>query len=94
MQPSDEEREFIPQHLNGVQRVTNLNGERCRSPSVNRSSATSVTSAKNCAKCIKALWTTACCPESGEVRGVMAQMEALLELLEGKGSRKAKEVKS
>ena len=33
-------------------------------------------------------------PESGEVRGVMAQMEALLELLEGKGSRKAKEVKS
>ncbi len=29
-------------------------------------------------------------PESGEVRGVMAQMEALLELLEGKGSRKAK----
>ena len=33
-------------------------------------------------------------PESGEVRGVMAQMEALLELLEGKSSRKAKEVKS
>ena len=30
-------------------------------------------------------------PEAGEVRGVMAQMEALLELLEGKGSRKAKE---
>jgi len=29
-------------------------------------------------------------PEAGEVRGVMAQMEALLELLEGKGSRKAK----
>ena len=29
-------------------------------------------------------------PESGEVRGVMAQMEALLELLEGKSSRKAK----
>jgi len=27
-------------------------------------------------------------PEAGEVRGVMAQMEALLELLEGKGSRK------
>ena len=29
-------------------------------------------------------------PEAGEVRGVMAQMEALLELLEGKGSRKSK----
>ena len=29
-------------------------------------------------------------PESGEVRGVMAQMEALLELLEGKSGRKAK----
>ena len=29
-------------------------------------------------------------PEAGEVRGVMAQMEALLELLEGKSSRKAK----
>ena len=28
-------------------------------------------------------------PESGEVRGVMAQMEALLELLEGKSGRKA-----
>ena len=28
--------------------------------------------------------------EAGEVRGVMAQMEALLELLEGKSSRKAK----
>jgi hypothetical protein len=27
-------------------------------------------------------------PEAGEVRGVMAQMEALLELLEGKTSRK------
>ena len=27
-------------------------------------------------------------PEAGEVRGVMAQMEALLELLEGKSSRK------
>jgi hypothetical protein len=27
-------------------------------------------------------------PEAGEVRGVMAQMEALLELLEGKGARK------
>jgi len=27
-------------------------------------------------------------PEAGEVRGVMAQMEALLELLEGKASRK------
>jgi len=27
-------------------------------------------------------------PEAGEVRGVMAQMEALLELLEGKVSRK------
>ena len=31
-------------------------------------------------------------PEAGEVRGVMAQMEALLELLEGKTPRKAKEV--
>ena len=30
-------------------------------------------------------------PEAGEVRGVMAQMEALLELLEGKGSRKSKD---
>ena len=30
-------------------------------------------------------------PEAGEVRGVMAQMEALLELLEGKGSRKNKD---
>ena len=29
-------------------------------------------------------------PEAGEIRGVMAQMEALLELLEGKGVRKAK----
>ena len=28
--------------------------------------------------------------KAGEVRGVMAQMEALLELLEGKSSRKAK----
>jgi len=27
-------------------------------------------------------------PEAGEVRGVMAQMEALLELLEGKSTRK------
>jgi hypothetical protein len=27
-------------------------------------------------------------PEAGEVRGVMAQMEALMELLEGKTSRK------
>ena len=33
-------------------------------------------------------------PEAGEVRGVMAQMEALLELLEGKTSRKAKEADS
>ena len=33
-------------------------------------------------------------PEAGEVRGVMAQMEALLELLEGKTSRKPKEVDS
>ena len=31
-------------------------------------------------------------PEPGEVRGVMAQMEALLELLEGKASRKKAEV--
>ena len=29
-------------------------------------------------------------PESGEIRGVMAQMEALLELLEGKSPKKAK----
>ena len=29
-------------------------------------------------------------PESGVVRGAMAQMKALLELLEGKSSRKAK----
>ncbi len=29
-------------------------------------------------------------PEAGEIRGVMAQMEALLELLEGKTARKAK----
>ncbi len=29
-------------------------------------------------------------PEAGELRGVMAQMEALLELLEGKTSKKAK----
>ncbi len=29
-------------------------------------------------------------PEAGEIRGVMAQMEALLELLEGKTSRKPK----
>ena len=29
-------------------------------------------------------------PEPGEVRGVMAQMEALLELLEGKAPRKPK----
>ncbi len=29
-------------------------------------------------------------PEAGEVRGVMAQMEALLELLEGKAARKSK----
>ena len=28
-------------------------------------------------------------PEAGEIRGVMAQMEALLELLEGKSPRKA-----
>ena len=32
-------------------------------------------------------------PEAGEVRGVMAQMEALLELLEGKSSRKKAEAK-
>ena len=29
-------------------------------------------------------------PEAGEIRGVMAQLEALLELLEGKGKPKAK----
>ncbi len=29
-------------------------------------------------------------PEGGEVRGVMAQMEALLELLEGKTAKKTK----
>ena len=29
-------------------------------------------------------------PEAGELRGVMAQMEALSELLEGKTSKKAK----
>ncbi len=29
-------------------------------------------------------------PEPGEIRGVMAQMEALLELLEGKTKNKAK----
>ncbi len=29
-------------------------------------------------------------PEPGEIRGVMAQMEALLELLEGKGKSKVK----
>ncbi len=29
-------------------------------------------------------------PEPGEIRGVMAQMEALLELLEGKAKAKAK----
>ena len=29
-------------------------------------------------------------PESGEIRGIMAQMEALLELLEGKSMQKAK----
>tara|TARA_Y100001968_G_C19444568_1_gene764545 strand:- start:3095 stop:3292 length:198 start_codon:yes stop_codon:yes gene_type:complete len=29
-------------------------------------------------------------PEGGEIRGVMAQMEALLELLEGKSKTKAK----
>ncbi len=29
-------------------------------------------------------------PEPGEIRGVMAQMEALLELLEGKTKTKAK----
>ena len=29
-------------------------------------------------------------PEAGEVRGVMAQMEALLELLEGKAKAKPK----
>ena len=29
-------------------------------------------------------------PEGGEVRGVMAQMEALLELLEGKSKQKSK----
>ena len=29
-------------------------------------------------------------PEAGEIRGVMAQMEALLELLEGKTKAKAK----
>ncbi len=29
-------------------------------------------------------------PEGGEIRGVMAQMEALLELLEGKSKPKAK----
>ncbi|WP_320675260.1 hypothetical protein [Prochlorococcus sp. MIT 1341] len=28
-------------------------------------------------------------PEAGEIRGVMAQMEALLELLEGKLAKKA-----
>ncbi len=28
-------------------------------------------------------------PEAGEIRGVMAQMEALLELLEGKSAKKA-----
>ena len=31
-------------------------------------------------------------PEAGEIRGVMAQMEALLELLEGKTGRKNKTV--
>tara|TARA_Y100001968_G_C18997084_1_gene544121 strand:- start:69 stop:269 length:201 start_codon:yes stop_codon:yes gene_type:complete len=29
-------------------------------------------------------------PESGEIRGIMAQMEALLELLEGKSLKKTK----
>ncbi len=29
-------------------------------------------------------------PEPGEIRGVMAQMEALLELLEGKAKQKVK----
>ena len=29
-------------------------------------------------------------PEAGEMRGVLAQMEALLELLEGKSARKPK----
>ncbi len=29
-------------------------------------------------------------PDAGEIRGVMAQTEALLELLEGKSSKKAK----
>tara|TARA_B100000427_G_C14966636_1_gene359130 strand:+ start:177 stop:377 length:201 start_codon:yes stop_codon:yes gene_type:complete len=29
-------------------------------------------------------------PEGGEIRGVMAQMEALLELLEGKSKTKSK----
>ncbi len=29
-------------------------------------------------------------PEPGEIRGVMAQLEALLELLEGKSARKTK----
>ena len=29
-------------------------------------------------------------PEGGEIRGVMAQMEALLELLEGKSKAKSK----
>ena len=29
-------------------------------------------------------------PEAGEIRGVMAQTEALLELLEGKTAKKAK----
>ena len=29
-------------------------------------------------------------PEPGEIRGVMAQMEALLELLEGKAKNKSK----
>ena len=29
-------------------------------------------------------------PEAGEVRGVLAQMEALLDLLEAKSARKAK----
>ena len=31
-------------------------------------------------------------PEGGEIRGVMAQLEALLELLEGKAKPKAKSV--
>ncbi len=30
-------------------------------------------------------------PEGGEIRGVMAQLEALLELLEGKGKAKTKQ---